>query len=179
MSRIGKKPIAIPKGVKIDVQNGAVDVQGPKGKLRQTIPAGIAFEVNGEQLQARTMREDPELGKFHGLARSLVANAVRGVTEGFRKDLDIVGVGYRAEVKGKQVHFALGYSHPIVFDIPAGIDVAIDKLTHVTVTGIDRQLVGQVAANIRSLRKPDPYKQKGVRYTGEVLKKKAGKTGAK
>lgn len=179
MSRIGKKPIAIPKGVKVDVQNGAVDVQGPKGKLRQTLPAGIGFEVNGDQLQARTLREDPELGKFHGLARSLVANAVRGVTEGFRKDLDIVGVGYRAEVKGKQVHFALGYSHPVVFDIPQGIDVAIDKLTHVTVTGIDRQLVGQVAANIRSLRKPDPYKQKGVRYTGEVLKKKAGKTGAK
>ena len=179
MSRIGKKPIAIPKGVKIDVQNGAVDVQGPKGKLRQMLPAGIAFEVNGEQLQARTLRDDPELGKFHGLARSLVANAVRGVTDGFRKDLDIVGVGYRAEVKGKQVHFALGYSHPIVFEIPAGIDVAIDKQTHVTVTGIDRQLVGQVAANIRSLRKPDPYKQKGVRYTGEVLKKKAGKTGAK
>jgi large subunit ribosomal protein L6 len=179
MSRIGKKPIAIPKGVKVDVQSGAVDVQGPKGKLRQTLPAGIGFEVNGDQLQARTLREDPELGKFHGLARSLVANAVRGVTEGFRKDLDIVGVGYRAEVKGKQVHFALGYSHPVVFDIPPGIDVAIDKLTHVTVTGIDRQLVGQVAANIRSLRKPDPYKQKGVRYTGEVLKKKAGKTGAK
>jgi large subunit ribosomal protein L6 len=179
MSRIGKKPIAIPKGVKVDVQSGAVDVQGPKGKLRQTLPAGIGFEVSGDQLQARTLREDPELGKFHGLARSLVANAVRGVTEGFRKDLDIVGVGYRAEVKGKQVHFALGYSHPVVFDIPPGIDVAIDKLTHVTVTGIDRQLVGQVAANIRSLRKPDPYKQKGVRYTGEVLKKKAGKTGAK
>jgi large subunit ribosomal protein L6 len=179
MSRIGKKPIAIPKGVKVDVVAGAVDVQGPKGKLRQPLPAGIGFVLNGEELQARTLREDPELGKFHGLARSLVANAVRGVTEGFRKDLDIVGVGYRAEVKGKQVHFALGYSHPVVFEIPAGIDIAIDKQTHVTVTGIDRQLVGQVAANIRSLRKPDPYKQKGVRYTGEVLKKKAGKTGAK
>jgi large subunit ribosomal protein L6 len=179
MSRIGKKPIAIPKGVKIDVVPGAVDVQGPKGKLRQPLPAGIGFEVKGEQLEAHTLREDSELGKFHGLARSLVANAVRGVTEGFRKDLDIVGVGYRAEVKGKQVHFALGYSHPVVFEIPTGIDIAIDKQTHVTVTGIDRQLVGQVAANIRSLRKPDPYKQKGVRYTGEVLKKKAGKTGAK
>ncbi|HXW08233.1 MAG TPA: 50S ribosomal protein L6 [Vicinamibacterales bacterium] len=179
MSRIGKKPIPIPKGVKIDVQPGAVEVQGPKGKLRQMLPAGIGFEVNGDELQARTLREDPALGKFHGLARSLVANAVRGVTEGFRKDLDIVGVGYRAELKGKQVVFALGYSHPIVFDIPQGIDVAIDRQTHITVTGIDRQQVGQVAANIRRLRKPDPYKQKGVRYTGEVLKKKAGKTGAK
>ena len=154
MSRIGKKPIAIPKGVKVDVVSGAVDVQGPKGKLRQPLPAGIGFEVSGDQLQARTLREDPELGKFHGLARSLVANAVRGVTEGFRKDLDIVGVGYRAEVKGKQVHFALGYSHPVVFEIPTGIDIAIDKQTHVTVTGIDRQLVGQVAANIRSFASP-------------------------
>ena len=179
MSRIGKKVIPVPKGVKIDVKPGVVDVQGPKGKLSQRLPAGIGFELNGDELQAKTLREDPQLGKFHGLARSLVANAVRGVTEGFRKDLDIVGVGYRAEVKGKQVHFALGYSHPVVFDIPNGIDVAVDKATHITVTGIDRQLVGQVAANIRSLRKPDPYKQKGVRYTGEVLKKKAGKTGAK
>jgi large subunit ribosomal protein L6 len=179
MSRIGKKVIAVPKGVKINVQQGAVEVQGPKGKLLQRLPPGIGFELEGDHLQAKTLREDPELGKFHGLARSLVANAVKGVTEGFRKDLDIVGVGYRAEVKGKQVHFALGYSHPVVFDIPNGIDVAIDKQTHVTVTGIDRQLVGQVAADIRQLRRPDPYKQKGVRYTGEVLKKKAGKTGAK
>ena len=179
MSRIGKKVIVVPKGVKIDVKPGAVEVQGPKGKLHQPLPPGIAFELAGDHLHAKTLREDPELGKFHGLARSLVANAVRGVTEGYRKDLDIVGVGYRAEVKGKQVHFALGYSHPVIFDIPAGIDIAIDKQTHVTVTGIDRQLVGQVAADIRAMRKPDPYKQKGVRYTGEVLKKKAGKTGAK
>jgi large subunit ribosomal protein L6 len=179
MSRIGKKPISIPKGVKVDVKPGAVEIQGPKGKLLQPLPPGIGFEVSGENLQAKTLKEDPQLGKFHGLARSLVANAVRGVTEGFRKDLDIVGVGYRAELKGKQVVFALGYSHPIVFDIPAGIDIAIDKQTHITVTGIDRQQVGQVAANIRRMRKPDPYKQKGVRYTGEVLKKKAGKTGAK
>ena len=179
MSRIGKKFIPIPKGVKVDIQPGVVEVQGPKGKLRQPLPSGIGFEVDGDQLHARTLREDPELGKFHGLARSLVANAVKGVTDGFRRDLDIVGVGYRAELKGKQVIFALGYSHIVTFDIPPGIDVAIDKQTHVTVTGIDRQLVGQVAADIRSLRKPDPYKQKGVRYTGEVLKKKAGKTGAK
>ena len=179
MSRIGKKIIPIPKGVKVDVKPGAVEVQGPKGKLLQALPPGIGFEVTGDQLHAKTLREDPELGKFHGLARSLVANAVKGVTEGFRKDLDIVGVGYRAELKGKQVHFALGYSHPVVFDIPTGIDIAIDKQTHVTVTGIDRQLVGQVASDIRRMRKPDPYKQKGVRYTGEQLKKKVGKTGAK
>jgi large subunit ribosomal protein L6 len=179
MSRIGKKPIPIPSGVKVSVSDDAVEVQGPKGKLRQTLPPGVRFEVEGALLLARTVREDRDLGKFHGLARSLVANAVAGVTDGFKKELDIVGVGYRAEVKGKQIQFALGYSHPVIFDIPTGIDVAIDKQTHLTVTGIDRQLVGQVAANIRRLRKPDPYKQKGVRYTGEVLKKKAGKTGAK
>ena len=178
MSRIGKKPIALPKGVTVKVNPDALDIQGPKGKLMQRIPPGIAFEVVDGQLKAAPMRPDPALGKFHGLARSLVANAVAGVTDGFKKELDIVGVGYRAELKGKQVHFALGYSHPVIYDIPAGIDIAIEKQTHVTVTGIDRQLVGQVAANIRRMRKPDPYKQKGVRYTGEVLKKKVGKTGA-
>src|SRR5512146_679281 len=177
MSRIGKKPIPIPKGVTVKIAPDAVEVQGPKGKLRQMVPPGVLFAQDGGELVARL--EGETLGKFHGLARSLVANAVTGVTEGFKKELDIVGVGYRAEMKGKQVQFALGYSHPIVFDIPAGIDIAIDKQTHITVTGVDRQLVGQVAANIRRMRKPDPYKQKGVRYTGEVLKKKAGKTGAK
>lgn len=178
MSRIGRKPIEIPKGVSVTVGEAAVEVQGPKGKLRQPFPPGVVFEVNDGQLQARTIREDRELDKFHGLARSLVANAVRGVTEGFKRELDIVGIGYRAEVKGKQVVFALGYSHPVVFDIPRGIDIAIEKQTHVTVSGVDRQQVGQVAADIRALRKPDPYKQKGIRYTGEVLKKKVGKTGA-
>jgi large subunit ribosomal protein L6 len=178
MSRIGKKPIPIPKGVKVNVQAGAVEVQGPKGRLSQRLPPGIVFEMDGDQLLAKLAREDGELVKFHGLARSLVANAVKGVTDGFRRDLDIVGIGYRAELKGRQVVFALGYSHPIVFDVPKGIDVAIEKQTHITVTGVDRQLVGQVAANLRRLREPDPYQQKGVRYTGEVLKKKAGKTGA-
>ena len=179
MSRIGKKPITIPKGVTVKVLEGAVEVQGPKGKLKQAFPSGINFELADGHLLAKLQTDAPELAKFHGLARSLVANAVSGVTEGFKRELDIVGVGYRAEVKGKQVIFALGYSHAVVFDIPAGIDVAIEKQTHITITGVDRQLVGQVAANIRRLRKPDPYKQKGVRYTGEVLKKKAGKTGAK
>jgi large subunit ribosomal protein L6 len=178
MSRIGKKPIAIPKGVTVTVAPDAVEVQGPKGKLRQLLPPGIVFAQEDGSLVAKLQRDDPELGKFHGLARSLVANAVAGVAEGFKKELDIVGIGYRAEVKGKQVHFALGYSHPVMFEIPEGIAIAIEKQTHITVTGADRQLVGQVAANIRRLRKPDPYKQKGVRYTGEVLKKKVGKTGA-
>ena len=179
MSRIGKKPIALPKGVSVKIGQGSVEVQGPKGKLNQYVPPGIVFAQDNGSLVAKLERDEPALGKFHGLARSLIANAVTGVTEGFKKELDIVGIGYRAELKGKQVHFALGYSHPIVYDIPNGIDIAIDKQTHITVTGVDRQLVGQVAANIRRMRKPDPYKQKGVRYTGEVLKKKAGKTGAK
>ena len=179
MSRIGKKPIPIPKGVTVTIAPDAVEVQGPKGKLRQAVPPGILFSEDAGALVASLSREDDQLRKFHGLARSLVANAVAGVTDGFKKELDIVGVGYRAELKGKQVHFALGYSHPVIFDIPNGIDIAVDKQTHVVVTGVDRQLVGQVAANIRRMRKPDPYKQKGVRYTGEVLKKKVGKTGAK
>ena len=178
MSRIGKKPIAIPKGVTVKVAGDAVEVQGPKGKMRQALPPGIIVAQDNDALTASLERDDAQLHKFHGLARSLVANAVQGVTEGFKKELDIVGVGYRAELKGKQVVFALGYSHPVVFDIPTGIDIAVDKQTHITVTGVDRQLVGQVAANLRRLREPDPYQQKGVRYTGEVLKKKAGKTGA-
>jgi large subunit ribosomal protein L6 len=163
----------------VKIAPGALEVQGPKGKVNQYIPPGIVFSQSDGTLVAKTERDEPALGKFHGLARSLAANAVAGVTDGFKKELDIVGIGYRAELKGKQVVFALGYSHPIVFDIPTGIDIAVDKQTHITVTGVDRQLVGQVAANIRRMRKPDPYKQKGVRYSGEVLKKKVGKTGAK
>src|SRR6188508_3297809 len=152
MSRIGKKPIPVPKGVTVTVQSGTVEVKGPKGALTQRVPPGVTFEMKGAELIASLERPDAELGKFHGLARSLMANAVAGVTDGFKKELDIVGVGYRAEVKGKQVHFALGYSHPVIFDIPNGIEIAIDKQTHITVTGIDRQLVGQVAADIRRMR---------------------------
>ena len=179
MSRIGKKTIPVPKGVTINVGAGVVEVKGPKGSLKQALPPHVKFELKGAELVASLESENKEWGKFHGLARSLVANAVEGVTNGFKRELDIVGVGYRAELKGQQVIFALGYSHPVIFDIPKGIDLAVDKQTHITVTGVDRQLVGQVAANIRRMRKPDPYKQKGVRYTGEVLKKKVGKTGAK
>jgi len=178
MSRIGRKPIPVPKGVTVTVKKAELEFKGPKGAMKQGVPPGIVFELNGAELVAKNETGDLANSKFHGLARSLMANAVQGVTEGFKRELDIVGVGYRAEVKGKQIVLALGYSHPCVFDIPTGIEVVIDKMTHVTVTGVDRQLVGQVAANLRSLRKPDPYKQKGVRYTGEVLKKKVGKTGA-
>jgi large subunit ribosomal protein L6 len=178
MSRIGKKPIPIPKGVTATIEPTAVEVKGPKGTLRQALPGGVVFTQENGELIAKIEGEPREMSKFHGLARSLVANAVRGVSEGFTRELDIVGIGYRAEVKGRQMVFALGYSHPIVLDIPQGIDIAVERQTHITVSGIDRQLVGQVAANIRGLRKPDPYKQKGVRYTGEALKKKVGKTGA-
>jgi large subunit ribosomal protein L6 len=178
MSRIGKRPIPIPSGVTVSIGEEAVEVKGPKGQLRQPLPPGIRFEISNGEVKAALARDDGELRKFHGLARTLVANAVQGVAEGFKRELDIVGVGYRAEVKGRQVVFALGYSHPIVLDIPPAIDITVDRQTHVTVTGVDKQLVGQVAANIRAMRKPDPYKQKGVRYTGEVLKKKQGKTGA-
>ncbi len=178
MSRIGKKPIPIPQGVTVKIAEDAIEIQGPKGRLTQRVPPGILFEIVDGQLQARPVRSDPDLGKFHGLARSLVANGVLGVTQGFKRELDIVGIGYRAELKGRQLVFALGYSHAVVFEVPPGIEIAIEKQTHITVTGADRQQVGQVAANIRSLRKPDPYKQKGIRYTGEVLKKKVGKTGA-
>ncbi|MBA3270885.1 MAG: 50S ribosomal protein L6 [Acidobacteria bacterium] len=178
MSRIGKKPIAIPTGVTVKVDGAIVDVKGPKGQLRQPLPPGIDAAIENGQLVTKKSTDARALDKFHGLARSLVNNAVVGVTEGFKRELDIVGVGYRAEMKGKQVVLALGYSHPVVFDIPHGIDIAIEKQTHLTVTGVDRQLVGQVAANLRRLRQPDPYQQKGVRFTGEVLKKKAGKTGA-
>src|SRR5579862_654730 len=177
MSRIGNKVIPVPSGVKIQVKDGAVEVQGPKGKMNVRVPAGIRFEQKDGTLIAK--RDAEEHRALHGLARALVANAVTGVTTGFKKEMDIVGVGYRAELKGKNVVFSLGYSHPIEFPIPEGIQIAVDKQTHMTVSGAGRALVGQVVANIRGLRPPDPYKQKGIRITGERLKKKAGKAGAK
>jgi large subunit ribosomal protein L6 len=176
MSRIGRKPIPLPAGVKVQLGATAVEVQGPKGKLNIPLPRGIRFEQKDGVLQA--LRESEEHRALHGLARALVANAVRGVTEGFKKELEIVGVGYRAELKGKTVVFALGYSHPIEFPVPEGIQITVEKQTRLVVSGADRGQVGQVAANIRSLRPPDPYKQKGIRLSGQRLKKKAGKAGA-
>ena len=178
MSRVGKRPISIPTGVTVQVSAEAVEVKGPKGSLRQLLPPGIVVTMNDGQLEARPERDDRALGKFHGLARTLVANAVTGVSEGFKKELDIVGIGYRAEVAGQRLTLALGFSHPVRFDIPDGVSITVDKQTHLVVSGVDRQRVGQVAADIRGLRKQDPYKQKGIRYTGEVLRKKVGKTGA-
>jgi large subunit ribosomal protein L6 len=176
MSRIGRKPIPLPSGVKVALLPGRVEVQGPKGTLDVPLPAGIALEQKDGALVA--VRHNDEQRALHGLARALVANAVHGVSQGFKKELDIVGVGYRAEVKGKAVNFSLGYSHPIEFPIPEGIHISVEKQTHLVVSGADKRLVGQVAADIRALRPPDPYKQKGIRIAGERLKKKAGKAGA-
>jgi large subunit ribosomal protein L6 len=179
MSRIGKKPIPLPAGVKYKVEGNTVLVEGPKGKVSALVAEGIKLE--GKDGSLHISREADKYAAVHGLTRALVFNAVHGVTKGWSKELDIVGIGYRAEMKGKAtVVFTLGYSHPIEFPLPTGIEVAVDpKQTHLTITGIDRQKVGQVAADMRSLRKPDPYKNKGVRYADEKLKKKAGKTGAK
>ncbi|HVU47735.1 MAG TPA: 50S ribosomal protein L6 [Terracidiphilus sp.] len=179
MSRIGKKPIPLPAGVKYRVEGNTVLVEGPKGKVSALVADGITLKTSDGHLLIE--RESDKHAAVHGLTRALVFNAVQGVTKGWTKELDIVGIGYRAEMKGKgTVVFTLGYSHPIEFPLPTGIECAIDpKQTHLTVSGIDRQKVGQVAADMRALRKPDPYKNKGVRYTDERLKKKAGKTGAK
>ena len=179
MSRIGRKPIPLPQGVTVKIEGNTVAVQGPKGKLDTQVPAGIRVEQQDGHLVA--LRENDSQAALHGLARALVNNAVEGVTKGWTRELEIVGIGYRAELKAKTtVVFSLGYSHPIEYPLPAGIEVTIDpKQTKLTVTGIDRQRVGQVAAEMRSLRPPDPYKNKGVRYSGERLKKKVGKTGAK
>src|SRR6266853_5617856 len=172
MSRIGKKPIPIPKGVTVKIEGNTVAVQGPKGKLDTALPAGIRVEQKDGHLLA--VRENDSQAAVHGLARALVNNAVEGVTRGWTRDLEIVGIGYRAELKGKgTVVFTLGYSHPIEYPLPSGVTVALDpKQTKLTVSGIDRQKVGQVAADMRGLRPPDPYKQKGIRYAGERLKKK-------
>lgn len=175
MSRIGKKPIPLPSGVKIQV-GAQLEVTGPKGKLTVPIPEGITFEQSPGKLEVK--RDADEHAALHGLTRALAANAVQGVSGGFTRELDIVGIGYRADVKGNLATFTLGYSHPIEFLLPPGVELKIDKQTHLVLTGYDRQLLGQVAANIRALRKPDPYKNKGVRYTGEALRKKVGKTGA-
>ena len=179
MSRVGNKPIEIPAGVKVAVTDGNLTAEGPKGKVKQALITGFPVKVNGNVITVeRPGDSGPDRAK-HGLLRALLANAVRGVHEGFSQGLEIIGVGYKAEVRGNDVHFALGYSHPVVYPIPAGIKVAVDpKANRVTISGIDRQQVGQVAAEIRDLRRPDPYKQKGIRYVGEVLKKKAGKAGA-
>jgi large subunit ribosomal protein L6 len=175
MSRIGKKPIPLAKGVKVQI-GAALAIEGPKGKLTVPIPAGI--QVRQEDGILLIEREGDQHAALHGLTRALAANAVKGVTAGFTTEMDIVGIGYRGDVKGRVATFTLGYSHPIEVLLPDGVNLTVDKQTHLVLTGADRQLLGQVAANIRALRPPEPYKNKGIRYTGEVLRKKVGKTGA-
>ncbi len=175
MSRVGKKPIPLPKGVKITI-GGELLVEGPKGKQTVPIPAGIKLRQENGVLELQ--RDGDDKAALHGLTRALAANAVQGVSTGFTRELDIVGIGYRCDVKGRIASFTLGYSHPIEFYLPEGIDLKVDKQTHLVLTGADRQALGQAAANMRALRPPDPYKNKGVRYTGEPLRKKVGKTGA-
>jgi large subunit ribosomal protein L6 len=176
MSRIGNKPVPLPSGASVDIQSGAAVVKGPKGTLRVPLPAGIRVERKDGSMVVG--RESGDQAALHGLSRSLLANAVKGVTQGFERHLDIVGIGYRAERKGGSLVLTLGYSHPIEFPLPTGIEVAVDKQTHLVVKGADKQQVGQFAAELRGLRPPDPYKNKGVRYTGERLKKKVGKAAA-
>jgi large subunit ribosomal protein L6 len=180
MSRIGKKEITLPKGVEVSKNGNAVMVKGPKGTLTTQLVQGIDVKIENNVVAFTRSDEEKKSRAFHGLVRALVANNVRGVTEGFKKELDIVGVGYRAEVKGKEVVFQLGYSHPVRFPVPKGIDIAVDAKTgHITVTGIDKQQVGQTAAEIRALREPDPYKGKGIKYSDEVIRRKAGKAAGK
>ncbi len=179
MSRVGKKPIPLPKGVKLTIGNELV-VEGPKGK--QTIPLMPGITLREENGTLHITRDNDKQAAAHGLTRALAANAVQGVSTGFTRELAIFGIGYRCEVKGRIASFSLGYSHPIEFYLPDGIDMRVDKpannLTPLVLTGSDRQVLGQVAANMRALRPPDPYKNKGIRYVGEVLRKKVGKTGA-
>ena len=180
MSRIGRMPVAIPEGVEVRSDGEFVRVKGPKGELASRIPPGIAVEVEKGEVRFARSNDEPQQRAWHGLVRSLVANSVEGVTRGFTRELEIVGVGYKAEVKGKTVVLALGYSHPINFPIPDGIAVALDaKAGKLTITGADRQKVGQTAAEIRKLRVPDPYKAKGIKYANEVIRRKVGKAGGK
>ena len=180
MPRIGNKPIPLPKGVEVKQDGNAVTVKGPKGSLVTPIVAGIGVKVEKNVVSFTRTDNEGKVRALHGLMRALIANNVTGVTEGFKKELDIVGVGYRAEVKGKEVVFQLGYSHPVRFPVPKGIDINVDaKSGHIVVSGIDKQQVGQTAAEIRSLREPDPYKGKGIKYSDEVIRRKAGKAAGK
>ena len=186
MSRVGKKPIKVPSGVKVIIRDDQIEVEGKKGKLSTPIPLGIRFELDGDTLTAVRPSDEKPYPAYHGLARALAANCIKGVHEGFSKSLDLVGIGYKVDAKPKTITFSLGYSHPIEFPLPPGISVKVDKqsrtiqnyVSTITISGSDKQLVGQVAADIRSLRKPDAYKGKGLRYTSEVVRLKVGKKGA-
>ena len=177
MSRIGKMPIPVPTGVEVKIDGQVVDVKGPKGTLSFTVPAPITIVLEDGTITVTRPDDERNSRSLHGLSRTLIANNIEGVTKGFTKGLEIVGTGYRVTAKGPALEFALGYSHPILVEPPAGITFQVDGNTKITVVGIDKQAVGEVAANLRKLRKPEPYKGKGVRYAGEVVRRKAGKSG--
>jgi large subunit ribosomal protein L6 len=180
MSRIGKLPIPIPPGVKVQVDGATVRAEGPKGKLSQPVPAGLTPRLDNGTLVIERGSDDRNVRALHGLARALVANMVTGVKDGFERRLEIVGIGYRAQMQGKNIQLALGYSHPVLFPLPEGVTAEIDKQTAITLRGADKALLGQTAARLRALRKPDPYKGKGIRYAGETVRRKVGKkAGAK
>ena len=178
MSRIGKMPIPIPNDVKVDLKEGVLTVKGPKGELSREIHPKVQIQIDKNQIIISVNDETKESKSFHGLFRALISNMVVGVSKGFERALDVVGVGYRAELSGRTATFHLGYSHPIVYDLPQGIDAKIDK-TRITLMGIDKEVLGRTAAEIRGFRKPEPYKGKGIRYIEEIIKRKAGKTGTK
>ncbi len=179
MSRIGKLPVSLPGGVSLSIQKTDVEVKGPKGTLRTPLPPGIGCRVEGGRAVLTRSTEQKRERAFHGMARALLANAVKGVSEGFSRDLEIQGIGYKAQLQGKRLEMALGFSHPVVYPVPEGVSIAVDtKAGRISITGADKQKVGQVAAEIRGIKPPEPYKGKGIRYVGEYVKKKVGKTGA-
>ena len=175
MSRIGRLPITVPDGVKIAMDEKVVKVEGPKGKLEAAIPPGIEVKVDGKTVRVSRKAEERQLKALHGLARKLIANMVEGVSKGFTRVLEINGVGYRAEVKGSDLHIALGYSHPVIYPLPKGVSASVERQIIITLTSADRRLLGETAAAIRGFRPPEPYKGKGVKYREEVIKRKAGK----
>jgi large subunit ribosomal protein L6 len=175
VSRIGKLPITLPSGVKVAVDGDTVRLEGPKGKLQSAIPVGVAVKVDGNVVRVERASDERKMRSLHGLTRKLIANMTQGVSQGFNRILDINGVGYRAEVKGQELHMTLGYSHPVVFPLPAGVSASVERQVIITLSGADRQVVGETAAKIRSLRPPEPYKGKGIKYREEVIQRKAGK----
>lgn len=179
MSRIGRKPIVIPKGVNVKVEDGVVKVEGPKGKLSHPLMPNIKIEQNGDSIIVRRENDEKETVAFHGLMRAKLANMVIGVSTGFTKELELVGVGYRADIQGKTINLTLGYSHPVKFELPADVTATVDKQTRIILTSPNKEILGQTAANLIALRPPDAYKGKGVRYAGQIIKLKPGKTAAK
>ena len=175
MSRIGRKPVSIPQGVKVNLDGAVIRAEGPKGKLSQPMLAGLSAKIENNQLVISRSGEDRKVRALHGLARALVANMVTGVKDGFERKLEIVGIGYRAQLQGRAIQLALGYSHPVIFALPEGVTAEIDRQVSITLRGADKAVLGQTAAKLRALRKPDPYKGKGIRYQNEVVRRKVGK----